>query len=224
MHKKFICSLFFILFIFVSGHAQLRLGPRLSGNYSNVTNLHSNSDLYLDSESRIGFQVGALAVIPLSNMNENLFLQPEINYSNQGEYFDYENKEEEKTRAKSFLNFINIPVQLKYYFNSYEKGFFVEGGPYIGFKLYDNLTYPDDVGDSDPEEGGDNEYHESYNTFDFGGIIGVGYSITRNLEVSARYARGLAQQEKNTSSTYNSVFNIGLTYIFDINTNRGCYF
>jgi len=213
-----------MLFIYASGHAQLRLGPRLSGNYSSVTNLHSDSELYSDSESRIGLQVGALAVIPLSNMNENLFLQPEINYSNQGEKFEYEDNDGEKISGKSFLNFINVPVQLKYYFTGYEKGFFVEGGPYFGVKLYDNLTYPEDIEGNDPSKEESNDYEESYNTFDFGGVIGVGYSITRNLEVSARYARGLAQQEKNVSSTYNSVFNIGLTYIFDINTSRSCYF
>lgn len=81
------------LFISFSSSAQLYLGGKLGGNYSNINGIHENS------EGRFGVQLGAVTFFSL-NKNKSLFLQTEINYSQQGEYDrvidDYGNSHKQK--------------------------------------------------------------------------------------------------------------------------------
>lgn len=259
MTKKLIFSLIAGLFLTTAGYSQVYLGFRAGANYSNITNIHP------DSEPRIGFQGGVLALIPLSKYEDKLYLQPEINYSNQGEYTklerinsDTENESGEKVKNKIFLNYINVPVQVKYYFQEFERGFYVSGGPYVGFMVGENIDgrIPNTTTDEDDPTYGDKyivdpewdfnpnpsadpdddssrypsdypAYPNGFSTIDYGVLAGVGYSLSKNFEISARYAYGLNEVIKGYSSSKNSVFNLGIKYVFDTNSLKGkgtCYF
>lgn len=188
------------------GLSQIRLGARVGGNYSKITNVHPNSI------SRIGgVQIGAFAFMSVSDQ-DILFFQPEINYSNQGEY-----DEQSDTDQKIFLNYINVPLNFKMYISSGKFSIFGEAGPYLGFLAHKNVDYYDgSLASGDKEKGIDGN---SYNTFDFGGTLGVGFSINKRYEISLRYAQGFANQINNdqlSKNTHNSVINVGISYIFGI--------
>lgn len=184
-----------------AAQAQVRFGARLSGSITNITDVHSNS------RSRGGYQVGGFALIPITN-NDILFFQPEINYSAQGEFDDHE-RAEGKFKQKIFLSYINVPMNMKLYFTDAESEFFVEGGPYLGFKIGEKI---EDLGF--PTEAGNNEF----NSFDFGATLGVGFSMNRQFEASLRYSYGLVDQVKDDamdSNNHTSILNLGVSYIFN---------
>lgn len=194
------------LFIFVSCllastflEGQVRFGGRASMSITNLTVAHSIS------KSRAGFQVGALALIPI-DYNDLFFFQPEIHYSAQGEYNVHPHPDGEIDQ-KTFVSFINIPLHMKAYFTPSETEFFVELGPYIGFKVGENIekfdfsTEPDD---------------EKFSSFDFGVGIGFGYSFSREFELSIRYSYGfvdLVQNDAADAVNHNSILNFGASYI-----------
>src|SRR5690554_6503307 len=76
--KLFLLIVSFFFFSEV-GNAQIRYGARLSGSLTNITLLHAQS------QSRMGMQIAAIGLVPVSN-NDIFFIEPEINISLQGEY------------------------------------------------------------------------------------------------------------------------------------------
>ncbi len=184
------------------GQAQIRIGARLSGSMTNITDVHSYS------KSRGGFQVGAFGLIPITN-NDILFFQPEINYSAQGELDQPRRPDGSSIRQKIYLSYINVPLHAKLYFTDAESEFFVEGGPYFGFKIGESI---EDVGFN--TEAGNN----TFNSFDFGASLGVGFSLNRQFEASLRYSYGLVDQvadDAANSNNHTSIINLGVSYIFN---------
>jgi len=183
-------------------YSQTRFGVRAAATYSNVTNIH------LESKPRVGgLQFGAYALFPISQ-NDKFYFQPELNYSNQGEY---DNSPRYDGKQKAFMNYLNVPLNFKFYLSEVENSIFIEAGPYIGFRIGKNK---DDGGGITEIDG------DTFKSFDLGGIGGIGYSFQRKYEVSLRYSLGLLSQVKNaeihnTSTKRTSVFNLGFTYIFE---------
>lgn len=200
--KLFLLIVSFFLFSEIS-NAQIRYGARLSGSMTNITNVHHSS------QSRMGMQVAAIGLIPISN-NDIFFLQPEVNISFQGEYNNPIHPEKlTRKKQKLFSTFINIPVNAKVYFSDADSEFFAIGGPYLGIRIGGNiekLDYPTESDDYD------------YTGFDLGGTLGIGYSLNRQIEFSVRYSYGLLDQIKNdirNESNSTSILNLGISYIFD---------
>ncbi len=191
------------IFLFLTSNlleAQVRFGARGSASITNITVAHSIS------KSRTGFQIAALGLIPIDN-NDQFFFQPEINYSAQGE-FNVHPHPDGDIDQKTFLSFINIPLNMKAYLSEAESEFFAEFGPYIGFKIGENIEKFDFPTEPDDEE---------YSSFDFGLGIGFGYSFNREFEVSVRYSYGFVDQVKRDAAddkNHNSVLNFGVSYIF----------
>lgn len=201
MMKKVVFAAIICLLFSEIGQAQIRFGVRASGSMTNITDVHANS------RSRGGFQVGALALIPITN-NDILFFQPEVNYSAQGEH-DEHNRPDGRDKQKIYLSYINVPLHAKLYFTDAESEFFVEGGPYLGFNIGHKT---DDMGY--PTEADDNEY----TGFDFGATLGVGFSLNRQFEGSLRYSYGLVDQVKNDAvdgTNHTSILNLGISYFFN---------
>lgn len=68
----------------------------------------------LESSQKTGFTAGIMAEIPLA---KNFSVQPEVLYSQQGMKFSYSDIDVANSSYKSTinLNYLNIPVMLKYY-------------------------------------------------------------------------------------------------------------
>lgn len=200
--KLFLLIVSFFFFSEV-GNAQIRYGARLSGSLTNITLLHAQS------QSRMGMQIAAIGLVPVSN-NDIFFIEPEINISFQGEYDNPINRDKNiRKKQKIFSTFINIPVNAKVYFSDAESEFFAIGGPYLGIRIGGNVEKMDYPTETDDYE---------YTGFDFGGTLGIGYSLNRQIEFSLRYSYGLLDQVKNDRKNYNnstSILNFGISYIFD---------
>lgn len=193
-----LCALF--LFITETAFSQVRYGIRASAGLSNITNVHK------ESKSRESLQFGVNALIPITN-DDLFFFEPEIHFSAQGEYYvPYRISNAKK--QKVFMNYINIPLNAKMYFTDSESEFFATLGPYIGFKISDNvekIEVPTELDDY------------KYKSFDFGLNAGVGFSFDREFEISLRYYYGFADQVGNDNvnkTNHTSNLNLGISYIF----------
>lgn len=132
------------------------------------------------------FNFGLLSEIPVSG---KFSFQPELMYSGQGYSFN------NNTIALSYLN---IPLMGKYYLT---KGLSVEAGPQIGFLLAAKNEKTD--------------VKNSFNTFDFGVNLGLGYKLDNGLNFGVRYNQGLTDINniKNSSiKNKNSVFQLSVGY------------
>lgn len=200
MKKQLVFLSIFLFLCTTFVDAQVRFGVRGSASITNITKAHSVS------KSRTGYQIGAFSIIPLDNKDQ-FFFQPEVHYSAQGEFNVHETRTSGNRDIKTFTSFVNIPLFVRSYFSSAEDEFFVEGGPYIGFKVGENIER---IVDTEP-------FDEEYSTFDFGAGLGIGYSFNRQFELSLRYNYGFIDQVERDASdanNHNSVLNFGVSYIF----------
>ena len=105
-------------------------------------------------------------------------------------------------------NFIYIPILLKYYIF---KGLHLQLGPQINLVLDDIETLPTEDG--------------SFNNFGLDAAFGIGFDITKNLFVEARYATEITNRQEETIVVFGDIlenldsnkfqtFTIGLGYKF----------
>lgn len=201
MKKLLLITTILCLLLPEIGFSQTRFGIRGSGSITNITIVHSIS------KSRGGFQIGAFALIPITN-NDIFFFQPEVNYSAQGEFNMHPMSDGTEKKQKIFLSFINVPLNVKAYISDAESDFFVEGGPYLGFKIGENIDKFDF--ETEPDD-------EKFNSFDFGATLGVGFTFNRAFELSLRYSYGLVdmvENDRSDATNHTSILNFGLSYIF----------
>lgn len=177
---------------FYSANAQVQFGVKAGANFATITGSGTNG-----AQTKVDFNGGAFARVPLFN---SFFLQPELVYSGQG--------------AKSTVNegdftvnqsYLNVPVLFQYHHAS---GLFAETGPQVGFLLAANV-----------KAGGTSQnIKSSYKSTDFSWAFGAGYQLSSiPAGINARYNLGLtniAAQAEAGQSVKNSVFQVGLFYLF----------
>jgi len=156
-------------------------GVRAGWNSTTFT----GSDAPKDISARSGLYVGVYKELPL--VKDLLFINPEIQYSNQGA------KSSIAGSSKTYtIDYINVPVMAKIYLI---KIISIEAGPQFGFKINDNFDSPK------PE------------SFDFGVGGGVGVNLPLGLSVNLRYISGLNKVIKD-SNVKNAVFQVGAAFQF----------
>ena len=129
--------------------AQTEFGIKAGLNVSNVdTNISGSS-----FEGRLGGYVGTFVDFALS---EKFHLQPEILYSTEG-------------IEDGGLDFLNIPVILKWYF---VEGIHINAGPQLGVLI--------------DAEGGTN----GLNTTQLSGVVGLGYETAGGFMIDSRFSMG----------------------------------
>lgn len=190
-------KLAFVLFVGLSfattTNAQIKFGVKAGANFANV-----NGDNVGSTSTLVGFNGGVFVGLGLA---DHLSLQPELVYSMQGFKQD-----DNGTTATQSLNYLNIPVLLKYRF---PMGLFIETGPQIGFLMSAKAK----------ESGVSIDDKSGLKSTDFSWAIGAGFHIpTTQLAVDVRYNFGLANivDDSNSggssSSVKNGVFQVGLMY------------
>jgi opacity protein-like surface antigen len=182
--KKVILFAAFAVVAFAT-QAQVKFGAKGGLNLANLS-----GDVE-DNKMKIGFNLGGLVNIPVSG---NLSVQPELLYSGEGAKFD-----DGTTSANFNLNFINIPVMLKY---SAEGGFYGEAGPQLGILA------------SAKSDGTD--VKEFLNSTNFGLGFGLGYNMSSGLGFGARYSLGLSNMLKDGGGDKlkTNTISVGLQYTF----------
>ena len=151
LHLKRIFVLVLCFITFSNQGQNIDFGPKIGANFATFGDLSK-----FDNE--IGFVGGAFLSIKFSKIG----IQTEVLYSQQGEDFGFDQFD---------LDYINIPLALKFYFLG---GLNLQLGPQFGFLINDNVF--DDV-----VEGIETE------TFDLNAFGGLGLDLPLNLSVDARY-------------------------------------
>lgn len=170
--------LFVILITAQLSYAQeIDFGVKLGANFATLNDASG-------FDNKTGFVGGAFVGAKFSKVG----LQAELLYSQQGAEFD----------ATDFdLNYINVPVLLKYYLIG---GLNVQVGPQFGFLVDDNIE--DSVGNAFEAE-----------TFDLSGVAGLGIDLPFGLRADARYIFGVTDTF-DVIDGKNGVFTIALGYSF----------
>jgi hypothetical protein len=180
----------FLVFAFTLSvtHAQVKFGAKAGLNLANFS-----GDDAEDSKSKIGFNIGGFAEIPVAS---SFAVKPELVFSTQGA------KSEETTFTddiKLNLNYLNVPILGKYNSTS---GFFAETGPQIGFLLSAKAKVGDD----------DTDVKDQFKSTDFSWAFGLGYEMLESgFGINLRYNLGLGNIGDNEDgSLKNSVFQLGV--------------
>ncbi|MFS4428223.1 porin family protein [Chryseobacterium sp. GVT01B] len=173
----------------------------------NVSSLSKDSGLD-DQKSKIGFNAGVFANIPLA---ASFSVQPEVLYSQYGNKSDFTSFGT-KFSASTKLDYVTVPVMFQY---NLIPDLYVEAGPEFGFMVSaKNKLKNESNGDSTTSD----NYKDNFNTFNFGIGLGAGYYFTPNLGLTARYVAGLTDIAKNrpngSDAVRNNVFQVGLAYKF----------
>lgn len=173
---------------FAAGQAQFKYGVKGGFNISNIGGSEVN-----DNKARILFHLGLYGEAALT---ERVDIRPELLYSAQGATFERPGDD-----LKRNLNYINIPVLVKYNFSS---GFALQTGPQFGF-----LTSAKDKIDGDK-----NNIKDGIKKFDLGWGLGAAYQPSGSpFGVDARFNFGLSRlDDEGDWKAFNRVFQIGVFY------------
>ena len=161
----------------------------------------SGSGVNVSLTSKIGFYAGAFADIGIS---ENFGVQPELFYSELGAKQKATGGADGSPASTVNLGYINLPVLAKYKNN----GFSAFLGPQIGYLLSEKSK----SGSSSTND------KDQFNSTDFSGVIGVGYTLPAGLGFDARYQLGFSNIAKSSSgagTVKNSAFMVGIHYVFN---------
>ncbi len=207
------------VFGFTTANAQLEVsfGAKAGLNVSTIGGDFgvSDFDTYNDTKSKIGFHVGGLAELKIS---EKFSLQPELLFSQQGAKAEFRDPDfpEDNFDTKTTLSYVNLPIMAKFY---PIEGLSIEAGPQVGFLVSDKteLSAPG-VPDMDDDTA-------KYKTFDFGLNIGAGYKMENGLMFQLRYNFGLTKIDDtpddvnfgilgDTFSRKNRNFQVSVGYMF----------
>lgn len=177
--KKYILILGTLFFgVTVMGQTEkVKIGVKAGVNISNLTVDESE----LNSSGKTGFTAGIMVEIPIA---KNFSLQPELLYSQQGTKITFSDEEVTNSHYKSTieLNYLNIPVMLKYYVI---KGLSVQAGPQIGILLKANNKYQDNFLGYDSQ--GNFNLKEYSSGIDTSVNFGLGYQLKNKFYTDVRY-------------------------------------
>ncbi|WP_326983906.1 porin family protein [Chryseobacterium sp. MYb264] len=179
----------------------------------NVSSLSKGADLD-DSKSKIGFNAGVFANIPVAT---NFSIQPEVIYNDLGSKVTYKNNlpvvGEYKTEYSRNLGYVAVPVMFQY---NVIPNLYLEAGPEFGFLVSANDKLKSSTNGNSNGSTTTSLNKDDFQTFNFGIGIGAGYYFTDNLGLTARYTAGVTDIFKNNSgdAVRNNVFQVGLAFKF----------
>lgn len=179
---------------FVGANAQT-FGLKGGLNISYISNYYEEP---ANPKSKIGFNAG---VFYNQSLNEKLKIQPELLYSSKGMKYKYGTEE---------FSYLSLPVFIQY---SIVPNLYIEAGPEISYLL----SSKDKFNGNEDYYGETIDNMEDMKKIDFGLGLGLGYNITNEFGVNARYVQGLLDVYKETTEgdiAKNSVLQIGVYYKF----------
>jgi hypothetical protein len=166
-------TLLVLLFSLDPGKAQdTQFGVKGGPNFHTV----SGEDVE-NNQMRVAFHLGGFAQFGLT---DDLYLRPELLYSLEGSGYEFEFLGETVNSVVNY-NYITVPVMFRYSLG----GFYLEGGPSIGFLLGGSQKFKDS--DEDPEE----LDMENHNSMELAAELGAGYTLESGLSFGLRADIGL---------------------------------
>ncbi len=193
--KKLILSLAVITIATMTANAQVEFGAKAGLNLATLSG--SDASNIAGKAMQAGANFGAIVQIPVSGM---FSVNPELNFSMQGVKFD---------GGSDKLNYLNVPVMAHLAFNG---GFFVEGGPQVGFLM----------SAKEKDASGSTDIKEFLNTTDFGIGVGAGFKSHSGFGGNVRGMFGMSSIDKGTpkAKINNMVISFNLFYMFGGNKGK----
>lgn len=204
----------YTLFLGVTVTAQtqkVKLGVKAGLNVSSLAFDESE----LNSSNKTGFTAGLMVEIPLL---KNFSFQPEVLYSQQGTKNSFSDSDVTNSNYKSTieLNYLNIPVMLKYYVI---KGLSLQAGPQIGILLKANNKYQDNFLGYENQESFDLKDYSA--GIDTSVNFGLGYQFKDKFYTDLRYNISYLNVFKDGDTNHfinsdmkNRVFQVTIGYFF----------
>jgi hypothetical protein len=197
--KKTLLTLTFVLATLFS-NAQVQLGIKAGVNIADISELKTSK--------KTSFYGGLVLNIKTSN---KYTLQPELLYSKQGATLSDDDNTLDGVTNDIQLDYFSIGIINKFYVAKHAH---IIIGPSIDIRAYKNFTR--------------NDFNDLLPPVDISFIGGLGFDVTPNLSVEARYKQGVVDILdyydifENTESTsnietrnLNEVFQLGVVYKFD---------
>jgi opacity protein-like surface antigen len=160
-----------------------------------------------DTKSKVGYYAGVFMNVPVS---ESFSIQPEVLYNNLGSKVS---STVLGTTYSSTLNldYVAVPVMFQY---KATPQFYLEAGPEFGFLV--NAKQKFDDGSSSTVTELDKE---DFNSFNMGVGLGLGFDISKNVGLNARYVAGFSDITKESgpaadAKNKNNAFQVGLNIKF----------
>lgn len=183
---------------------QMRFGIRAGANFMNMGKLEFLNQSY-STDSKVGFQAGVYGDLP---MGGGFAFLPEIMFIQKGAKLN-ETVAGNTAELDTKVSYIDVPLLIGY---KATPELTVFAGPQVSFLLSQKST---GLLNDDPQT-------ESTDTEDFskslaGGTVGLGYSITPNINVNARYMMDFQKALKddlNQDKIKNKGFALSLGYTF----------
>ncbi|MDR0726211.1 MAG: PorT family protein [Prevotellaceae bacterium] len=126
MRKIFL--LLFCVLLAVGVNAQIRYGVKAGGTFSNISEKY-NGEKISEFKLGVGFNLGGVLEYSFS---ESFALQPELLYVMNN---IKPKEEEEGVSSRMELQFIQLPINLKYKMGTENLKFYVTAGPYVGYAV-----------------------------------------------------------------------------------------
>ncbi len=201
--------LFAFIALFSANVSAQKIGVQIGGNLAStsIEERFSGGSLKPDTESKIGFLIGALAEIPFSSL---ISLRPELNFIQKGYKFEEGSPGDDRYTENVTLNYIELPLNFIYNAPVGTGTFFVGAGPNFSFGLSgkQKTTETGDLDETidvkfDGKENAtatDDKLH--LKGFDFGGNLLAGYKMSNGLSLNIGYTLGVSNISPDKDATY----------------------
>lgn len=208
MKKILLLLSIIILALSVKAQKKTLLGITGGANFSTLT-----SKEWKESDRKVGFYLGILTDIPLTN---KLSIQSELLYATYAADVIVWTVPRLSEIEYSF-DYIQIPIAVKL---DIYRGLSIEIGPSLNFLVREKGYRPGSMNIVDGDGNiirnqKDIDPHGS--KFEFSGLVGISYKLHKSWIVSARYIQGLSNPFNSHShweDAKNNAFRFGLGYIF----------
>ena len=189
-------KLLFVLSTFIGVHSFAQtsvttFGAKGGVNFSSISNKG-----YDDTKTRTGFHAGLFANMPIS---DNFSIQPEVLYSQEGAKVT-RTYNSAKISSKLNLDYVQVPIMFQV---RPVKQFYIEAGPQFGFLVNAKAKGDLAVGNNNVANT-TLDVKDQTKSFNFGLGAGLGYDITENIGIGARYNFGLSDINKNGNTNINN--------------------
>ena len=199
--KKLFLGLGLVVGTFAFAQTSPTFGLKAGVNVSSIS-----KDGYDDAKSKAGFSGGVFMNLPVS---EQFSIQPEVMYSQLGSKVTNKysttvagNTYQATSTAKLNLDYITIPVMFQF---RATPAFYLEAGPEFGFltsaKAKDINTTVVNGSTTNTSTSTSEDLKDSFSGFNMGAALGLGYDITPNFGINARYVAGFTDINKKDSNT-----------------------
>lgn len=195
--RKFFIALMCVFMATGTAMAQFTFGPKVGVDYTH----YWGKDV--EHGGQFNYQAGLFFEY---RMSDKFAIAPEIVFAAQGGKYDYVLGVTFK--ETDHVNYINVPVMLKYYV-TYDLS--IDFGPQVGFNVYSKNTREVKSGSEKIKETTDAK--DITKAVDFGLGLGLTYDITDDVFIQGRYTMGMTEVFKH-SKAKNGNAQISIGYRF----------